>query len=98
MSNDRNSWSKVIGQIRRTNERGLRSPTPGQLGYFFIIRRDNDAIEQAGFSGRADGPGNHGPAAKVLDVLSRDPLAAAACRNDGNFHHKATPFSNAGDG
>ena len=59
----------------------------GDVGNLRIVGGHHHLIEAPGLQGSADRVLDDGLAQERLDVLSRDPLAAAACGDDGDVLH-----------
>src|SRR5438128_932219 len=84
---------KIVGDFLWPDEgrRGAEFARDG--GDLLVIGRDDDMIEQSRLLSRGDRVGDDRLAAKHADILARDPLAAAASRDNSDFH--ARIFCNA---
>ena len=76
----------VVGKFWRPHEGYLRAVRTGDGSNLLVVCRYHDAVETIALLSGFYRPGNHGLAAKGLDVLARDAFAASAGGNDGESH------------
>jgi hypothetical protein len=77
---------EIVGNFLWPDERRRGAELAGDGGDLLVVGRDDDLIEQPRLLGRCDRVGDDRFAAKQADVLARDPLAAAARRDDRDLH------------
>src|SRR6056297_1513213 len=85
--------SAITGTVGGAAEGGLGPGAPGYVRDFVIIGRDDNAVETAACDRGLDRPGDHRFAAKGADVLARDPLGPAPCRDHAEAHASASEIA-----
>ena len=80
--NHRHRRRDVVGKFGRAAERHLGAEIPGNRGDFIVVGGHDHTGNRLACLGRLDCVADHRLACEALDILARDPLRSAACRDD----------------